>query len=129
MLQDPDPQTLDAIGLLFLVCSHGADATLEEPERDLIVHKVAGRLAAVTEQTVYEAVRRSLVIYKDPATQADLPAKVRVTAAMLAATMAEPDRQQLLADLCEVAQADGRLTEPERNFVAEVARAFGLPEP
>jgi uncharacterized tellurite resistance protein B-like protein len=129
MLNDPDPQTLDAIGLLFLVCSHGVDATLEERERDLIVHKIAGRLAATTEQTVYEAVRRAVAVYKDPATQADLAAKVRVTAAVLASTLAQPDRQQLLADLAEVAQADGRLTEPERNFVVEVARAFGLPEP
>ena len=32
MLQNPDAQTLDAIGLLFLVCSHGVDATLEEPD-------------------------------------------------------------------------------------------------
>jgi tellurite resistance protein len=129
MLQNPDPQTLDAIGLLFLVCSHGVDATLEEPERDLIAGKVAGRLAAVTERTVYEAVRRALVIYKDPTTQADLPAKIRVTAAMLASAMSKPDQQQLLQDLCDVAQADGAVSDPERQFVTEVARAFGLPVP
>jgi uncharacterized tellurite resistance protein B-like protein len=129
MLTNPDPETLDAIGLLFLVCSHGVDAQLEEPERDLIVHKVAGRLAAVTERTVYEAVRRALVIYKDPASQADLGAKVRATAAMLATAMAEAERRILLQDLAEVACADGVLTEPERSFVGEVARAFGLPSP
>lgn len=129
MLTNPDPQTLDAIGLLFLVCSHGVDAALEEPERDLIVHKVAGRLAAVTERTVYEAVRRALVAYKDPAAQADLRAKARETAAALAAVMSEPDRRVLLLDLAEVARADGVLTDPERSFVAEVAHVFGLPSP
>jgi uncharacterized tellurite resistance protein B-like protein len=127
MLTNPEPETLDAIGLLFLVCSHGVDATLEEPERDLIVHKVAGRLAAVTERSVYEAVRRAVVIYKSPAVQADLGAKVRATAAMLASAMAEPQQRMLLQDLAEVALADGVMTEPERSFVAEVARAFGLP--
>jgi tellurite resistance protein len=126
MLQDPDAQTLDAIGFLFLACSHGVDASLEERERDLIVHKMSGRLVSATETTVYEAVRRALALYKDPQTQADVDARVRVTATMLASALVKADQEQLLADLTEVAESDGVMSVPERNFVTTVAQAFGV---
>ena len=73
---------------------------------------------------VYEAVRRAVILYKDPATQQDIGAKVRVTASMLASALSKPDQEQLVADLHEVALSDGVLTVPERNFVTSVAEVF-----
>jgi tellurite resistance protein len=129
MLHDPDTITLRGIGLLFLACSHAVDNDLAESERDLIVHKIEGRLVDATQKQVYAAVRDAVAVYKGQAGTAEVAARVHEAATGLAGVMARPDLAQLLADLVEVAQVDGAVSSPEREFISDVAGTFGLDTP
>lgn len=126
MLANPDEETLRAIGFLYLVCTHGADADLHEDERDLIVSKVAGRIVAANERRVYDAVRSALIDYRQDRDPHALARRVGEQSAWLAGRMTRPDLEQVARDLEEMASVDGTVSPAEQGLVDIVKQAFGL---
>ena len=129
MLNDPDEHTLRAIGLLYLVCAHGSDDDLHEAERDTIVHKIEGRIVSSTEETVAESVRNAVQLYKAQPNAAAIASAVHEAAAWLATRLSLPDRKQVVEDLADVARADGVVSSPERDFILDASRTFGVDTP
>ncbi len=126
MLADADEETLRAIGLLYLVCTHGVDADLHEDERDLIVAKVSGRIVAATERRVYDAVRSAVIEYRQYGGRDAIARHVEQRSAWLAQRMQRSDLEQVVRDLEDMASADGAISDAERWFIDIVKHHFGL---
>lgn len=129
MLTNPDEQTLRGIGLLYLACTHAMDGELTEQERDLIVHKIEGRLVSADERAVYGAVREAVAAYGQHKGEHELGAKVHDVAVDLAAKMDPADLAVIVADLVDMARTDGAVTSPEREFISDVAQSFQVATP
>jgi uncharacterized tellurite resistance protein B-like protein len=128
MISDPDANTLRGIGLLYLACTHAMDGDLSETERDLIVHKIEGRLVAASERTVYDAVRAALVSYREQ-DASNLGQTVHAVAEQLRGLLTPEDAAVLLEDLVEMARTDGVVSSPEREFISDVADTLSVPKP
>jgi hypothetical protein len=127
MLDNPDENTLRDIGLLYLACAHAIDKDLTEAERDLIVHKMEGRLVAATEHRVFKAVLAAVGAYRTHEKAGTLSSRVHEIAVALAGLMDPTDLRTLLDDLVEMARSDGVLCQPEQAFLDDVSRTFGIP--
>ena len=122
-MPDEDARRLAPIGLFFVAFAHGTDGVLTPEEMRTLADRLRRWAPQVGLHGVGNVLRDAVAQYR---VQSQDPAHVDRLRAELAAQLPPASLMQLVADLREIAMADGEVSESEQRFIAESARAFGL---
>lgn len=118
-----DPQVLESLAFLYLAFGHGTDGTLTGEEMRSLADKLRTWAPEAELAEIGEVLKASVARYK---ASADKFADARQATTQLRGKLEGDQLKTILADLQAIAEADGEVSEREREFMAETAKAFGL---
>lgn len=118
------PLHLSQLALIYIELAHGADATLDDVEVDLITERLrVWQDHDGWQGTVLSAIKEALEYYaNEAARERYLEAAIRSIRDGLPDEM----RQRVLDDLMDLAQADDRLVFEEAQFLGYLAHAWDI---
>ncbi len=108
--------------LLYIACGRGGDRELDEVEKDEIAALVGARRPKMHPNQLHEVLEQTHLTYLGRGG----PELVLSAIESLASELSRQERIGVLQDLTKVASADGLVLPGEVNFIAAVARAWGL---
>ncbi len=111
------------IGLIYLACMHGTDDDIDPAEYILVKELLQKRVAdeALNSNKVFEEV---MLMYVSQS----VSEMVNSSIASLSDGMSQEELAVILKDLADIAAADGLVYPEEIQFIADVAREWGLEE-
>jgi uncharacterized tellurite resistance protein B-like protein len=120
---DADARALAPIAHLFVAFAHGTDGVLSSVEMRTLADRLRRWAPQVGLDGVGNVLRDAVAHYRR---ESQDPAHVDRLRAALASKFPPASLMQLVADLREIAMADGDFSDNEQRFITETARAFGL---
>jgi uncharacterized tellurite resistance protein B-like protein/tRNA A-37 threonylcarbamoyl transferase component Bud32 len=120
---DADARALAPIAHLFVAFAHGTDGVLSTVEMRTLADRLRRWAPQVGLDGVGNVLREAVAHYRHAGHDAANLDRLR---SALAAQFPPASLMQLVADLHEIAMADGDISDAEQRFIAETARAFGL---
>lgn len=114
-------QRLRNLALVYLALAHDTDHDLTNDEVDAITARLRP-WAAVSAGTVVGALKQAMDLYAS----GEGDAHVRAALASLHDDLSDGERAQIVEDLMEIAEADGRFLFRESTFIGDVTRAWNL---
>ncbi len=115
-----DPR-LEAIALLYLTFAHATDGTLSGDEMRMLATKLRAWQPQASLDSVADQIKATVVRYKRLGDQPARIAEAHRCATRLANGFDPDARGRVLADLRELAMADGKETPEETSFLEEIA--------
>jgi uncharacterized tellurite resistance protein B-like protein len=119
-----EPARLSTLAYLFVAFAHGTDGVLTNSEMRVLADRLRAWAPQLSLDQVGGILRETVAGYGRAPNK---PAQLRDCRAALAAWFTPDRHAQVIADLREIAFADGRFDTAEQVFIDETARAFGLP--
>ena len=110
------------LAFLYIIVAHSADDDLTNEEIELILDRLQDWEADMDEEEVREVFRRALQVYADGPGHSLIEGSVGA----LKEALALVQRLTALDDLRTVAQADGPLTDTERELLLNLAHAWDV---
>jgi uncharacterized tellurite resistance protein B-like protein len=110
------------LAFLYIVVAHSTDDDLSSEEIELILGRLQDWQSEMDEEEVREVFRRALQVYADGPGQSLIEGSVGA----LKDALALVQRLTALDDLRAVAQADGPLTDTERELLLNLAHAWDV---
>ncbi len=106
--------------LVYVVVAHSTDGRLTDPEIDVILQRIHHWMPRGGEEKAREVVRDVLQAYAEEPDREALQQSVKALKDWL------PPIQLILVldDLNHIARADGTITDPEREMITDLARAW-----
>lgn len=126
MNDDLRSRDLHALGFLYLASAHATDGDLDPREMRVIAERLAGWAGLDQEQLFESALRDSVKLYQSCSSPQARLEKIAELAEAIERRATRVEMEQVLQDLIEIAQADGRVVPGEVDFVQAVARTFGV---
>jgi serine/threonine protein kinase/tellurite resistance protein len=120
---DADARALAPIAHLFVWFAHGTDGVLSTVEMRTLADRLRRWAPQVGLDGVGNVLREAIAHYRQSSQDAANLDRLR---SALAAQCPSASLMQLVADLREIAMADGDISDNEQRFLTETARAFGL---
>jgi uncharacterized tellurite resistance protein B-like protein len=118
-----EPARLTTLAYLFVAFAHGTDGVLTSSE----MHVLAERLRAWAPQLGLEQIgavlREAVASYGRTANK---PVQLQLSRTALRSWFTPDQQAHVIADLREIAIADGRFDAAEQQFIDETAKVFGL---
>jgi uncharacterized tellurite resistance protein B-like protein len=108
---------------LFVAFAHGTDGVLTNAEMRTLAERLRAWAPRLSLDHIGAILREAVSTY---GRAHDKPGELRRCRATLAAALERARLEQIIADLREIAVADGRFDAAEQAFVAETTCAFGL---
>jgi uncharacterized tellurite resistance protein B-like protein/tRNA A-37 threonylcarbamoyl transferase component Bud32 len=122
-----DPARLATLAYLFVAFAHGTDGVLTNTEMRVLADRLRAWGPQLSLEHVGGILREAVATYGRAANK---PGQLRDSRTALRAWFTPDQHARVIADLREIAIADGRFDVAEQQFIDETARAFGLgPEP
>ena len=116
-----DREALFEFAFLALALAHGVDDHLSAFELESLSDRLYRHHPGWSQPEVEAVVQDALRTY---AAAPDRWARARQACLRLGQTFSQPERQQALDDLLQIARADGVMHEAERQFVAKIAAVW-----
>lgn len=126
MNNDLHCRDLHALGFLYLASAHSTDGELDPREMRVIAERLAGWAGLDDDEVFESALKASVDLYRACASPEARLQKIAALVEEIESTASRTDLEHVLADLIEIAQADGRVVAGEIDFVQAVARTFGV---
>jgi serine/threonine protein kinase/uncharacterized tellurite resistance protein B-like protein len=120
---DADARALAPIAHFFVAFAHGTDGVLTNEEMRTLADRLRRWAPQVGLDGVGNVLREAVGLYRQYSHDPTHVDRLRST---LAAQLPPASLMQIVADLREIAMADGDISESEQRFLTESARAFGL---
>jgi serine/threonine protein kinase/uncharacterized tellurite resistance protein B-like protein len=120
---DADARALAPIAQLFVWFAHGTDGVLSTVEMRTLADRLRRWAPQVGLDGVGNVLREAIAHYRQSSQD---PTNLERLRSALAAQFPSASLMQLVADLREIAMADGDISDAEQRFLTETARAFGL---
>ncbi len=119
---------LSSLAFLYLTFSHATDGSLSMQEMRTLADKVKGWAPGAELSEVGHIIQAAVADYKQVDAQERLGA-ARDRASSLASFADAAARARIVADLEEIAMADGEVSSGERTFIDELKAQFGTESP
>lgn len=116
-----DWTSLHDLAIVYLHVAHRTDADLDEHEVDVIARLLSGWMPDVAEDRAMEVVEEVMPAY----VQGPDRRLFEDCLASLESAIPGHQREAILADLRQIAEADGRLLPEERDVIRKIAAAWG----
>ena len=110
------------LAFLFLVVAHVANNEITEDEINVILERLQGWQPDLEPEEAREVVRSSLQVY----VEGEQDVLIRDSMTTLKKALPDVQRLAVLDDLHCVAQADGKVTDNERDLITSLARAWDV---
>jgi uncharacterized membrane protein YebE (DUF533 family) len=121
-----DQQSLQSLAFLFLTFGHATDGGISLDEMRALASRLKTWAPEADLAALGEIIKSTVAAYK---AEPDKLAKARQCCATLGRTASPEEKQRVLADLVEIASADGVISDAERSFIDDTARDFAVPAP
>jgi serine/threonine protein kinase/uncharacterized tellurite resistance protein B-like protein len=120
---DADARALAPIAHFFVAFAHGTDGVLTNEEMRTLADRLRRWAPQVGLHGVGNVLREAVSEYRQHSHD---PHHIERLRTALAAQLPPASLMQLVADLREIAMADGDISDSEQRFLTDSARAFGL---
>lgn len=117
--------SLDALAFLYITFAHVTDGALSGEEMRSLAERVHRWRPDAPLPELGAALKSAVTRYRSFATAGERMAEAGRSAAGIAAVASPDDRARLLADLREIAGADGRISAEESAFIDALAAKLG----
>ncbi len=121
--------TLNRLGFLFLAYGTVTDGELVPEELVVMATRLKRWLNDRRDVRLVEVVEEAGRVYDTHATDDDVRQTAYRYACTLRRSLPAPARRRVIADLVEIARADGVICEGEIRFMSMVMGVFGIGEP
>lgn len=114
-------ESLKALAFLLLTFGHSTDGQLSMDEMRALADRLKARAPEAELDELAEVIKAAVSEYKTLPSTADKLARARQYTDALRQAASGQDVQDVLADLREVASADGTISAEEQKFIDDVA--------
>lgn len=118
-----DKSVLESLAFLYLTFSHSTDGEVSGDEMKALAAKLREWAPSVELGELGELLKSTVARYKGAA---DKLGEARTVTGSLEGALDKEQLGKVLADLEELAAADGEVIEAEKTFIADTREAFGL---
>ncbi|MEM6989060.1 MAG: TerB family tellurite resistance protein [Myxococcota bacterium] len=119
-----DRESLKSLAFLFLTFGHSTDGQLSMDEMRALADRLKQRVPDVDLDDVAAVIKSAVADYKTLPTMADKLGRAQTHTDSLRGKATTEEVQHVLADLREIAGADGNISPEEEQFIANVAAAL-----
>ena len=113
---------LHDLAILYLGLAQGVDDDLDPSETKEVAARLRRWQPDKDPALIDHVIRDVSLSYQEEATTEE----VREAVASLGEALSETRRREILADLSEIARADGLVLQEEKNFVEHIADTWGV---
>lgn len=118
---------VEALAFLYLTFGQATDGTLTSEEMRTLAGKLQKRAPDLSLEDLGQVLRRTVDVYKTLGSREEKIDRAQAHAAVLRDTCDETMRQTIVADLVDIAGADGEVSEEELSFIDRTAQTLGVP--
>jgi uncharacterized tellurite resistance protein B-like protein len=118
-------RTIGDLAFLYLTFAHASDGAISGEEMRTLASKLRDWDPHATLESIGETLKTAVEQYKQLGVRADRLAKAGACADSLANQLEPSQRFTVLAQLREIAEADGTVTADEESMLAEIRRRLG----
>lgn len=120
---------VEALAFLYLTFGQATDGTLTPDEMRTLAGKLQTRAPDLTLEDLGQVLRRTVDAYKTLGTREEKIERAQAHATVLRDTCDETMRQAIVADLHDIAGADGEVSPDELAFIDRTAQTLGVARP
>ncbi|MBL4683401.1 MAG: TerB family tellurite resistance protein [Nannocystaceae bacterium] len=120
-----DRASLTSLAFLFVAFGHSTDGSLSMDEMRALAGRLKQRAPGAELADIAELIKTAIGEYKTLVSMTDKLARAQQHTDSLRANVSREEVQQVLADLREIANADGNISAEEEQFIAGVAAVLG----
>lgn len=124
-----DPALVQALAFVYITFAQATDGTLDPKEMRTLAGRLQKRAPELSLEDLGEILRATVAEYQAIGSRQARIEKALAFAATLRDVLDENMRQAMVADLVEIAGADGEVSEPEQRFIESTAQALGVALP
>jgi len=117
---------LDALCFLYLTFSHATDGELTGDEMRAVAGKIREWAPEAPLPVIGSILKDAVADYKGLPTRKARCEKASACAITLRDSVSFDSLYTVLRDLQSIAEADGNVSEEEKNFIADIAEKFGV---
>jgi tellurite resistance protein len=118
-----DKQVLESLAFLYLTFGHSTDGALTPDEMRELADKLRSWAPDAELSEIGEILKATVAKYK---ASEDKLGDAREATKALEGKLDNDKLRQILTDLEGIAAADGNVSDEEKQFIADTAKAFGL---
>lgn len=117
---------VDALAFLYLTFGQATDGTLTADEMRTLAGRLQKRAPALSLEDLGQVLRRTVDSYKVLGSRDEKIECALTHAATLRETCDPPMREAVIADLRDIAGADGEISDDELAFIERAAQTLGV---
>ncbi len=117
---------LDALCFLYLTFSHATDGELTGDEMRAVANKIREWAPNASLEVIGGILKKTVGSYKALPDRTSRCAQAAESAVTLRDNLSFDSLYTVLRDLQSIAEADGVVSEEEKNFIADIANKFGV---